>query len=606
MTDHINGPVLAASLDDLKYLVFEGMKGDAGDPGQQGPAGPTGPQGPKGDPGEGVPETLASDVGKVMTVGPDGAWVAAEPLRQVLRVNYYAAASGTHAQGDLTVGSGGAETAVTGLALANAVADGFCPMVFEVGTSYPRVYKPEVILTGTMVTFRSTDMNGSVSVLNVLWDASTATPFSTIGDMPTPDAQADVGKVPTVNAYGGYTLQTPGGGGAVTVDSALSATSTNPVQNKAVKEALDGKGTYSKPSGGVPKADLASDVQTSLGKADTALQQHQSLSGYATESYVRQRIDLIPDSRNDYVSPAFPPVIYLRVGDEFPVYGRNLLRPAYSIAVGQYTNTTEIRALDDCTIIKPLSAGTKTVPYYVFDEHMNRVENGSFSLASSSAVPSSAAMLAIGDSFLTQNVLVQRIWARYAAAGRTLTTLGTKGTSQVNYEGYAGKKWTDFWNGFSGSPFGETGFDFSAYMTAQGYSAPDYVYLQLGTNDARPESASDYDPGDTVAAAQGIVSSILAYNPNIKILIGMTVMPTLLAENFAEKYNGTGWNWILRWNMQKQNAAILNAFQDHASVRVVPCNLCLDSAGDITDNVHPNAGGYQKIADIVYSTMAGW
>ena len=58
--------------------------------------------------------------------------------------------------------------------------------------------------------------------------------------------------------------------------------------------------------------------------------------------------------------------------------------------------------------------------------------------------------------------------------------------------------------------------------------------------------------------------------------------------------------------MQKQNAAILNAFQDHASVRVVPCNLCLDSAGDITDNVHPNAGGYQKIADIVYSTMAGW
>ena len=33
-----------------------------------------------------------------------------------------------------------------------------------------------------------------------------------------------------------------GGGGSVTVDSALSATSTNPVQNKAIKAALDGKG----------------------------------------------------------------------------------------------------------------------------------------------------------------------------------------------------------------------------------------------------------------------------------------------------------------------------------------------------------------------------
>ena len=48
-------------------------------------------------------------------------------------------------------------------------------------------------------------------------------------------------------------------------------------------------GDYSKPSGGIPKTDLASDVQTSLGKADTALQQHQSLAGYATETWVNQQ-----------------------------------------------------------------------------------------------------------------------------------------------------------------------------------------------------------------------------------------------------------------------------------------------------------------------------
>lgn len=69
MTENINGPVLAASLDDLKYLVFEGMQGETGEPGAAGPQGPkgekgdkgdigatgaagaTGPQGPKGDPG---------------------------------------------------------------------------------------------------------------------------------------------------------------------------------------------------------------------------------------------------------------------------------------------------------------------------------------------------------------------------------------------------------------------------------------------------------------------------------------------------------------------------------------------------------------------------
>ena len=62
------------------------------------------------------------------------------------------------------------------------------------------------------------------------------------------------------------------GGGSITVDSALSDSSENPVQNKIIKAALDAKGTYSKPSGGIPKTDLASAVQTSLGKADTALQ----------------------------------------------------------------------------------------------------------------------------------------------------------------------------------------------------------------------------------------------------------------------------------------------------------------------------------------------
>ena len=38
-------------------------------------------------------------------------------------------------------------------------------------------------------------------------------------------------------------------------------------------------GTYSKPSTGIPKSDLASSVQASLDKADTALQKHQDISG---------------------------------------------------------------------------------------------------------------------------------------------------------------------------------------------------------------------------------------------------------------------------------------------------------------------------------------
>ena len=41
-------------------------------------------------------------------------------------------------------------------------------------------------------------------------------------------------------------------------------------------------GTYTKPAGGIPKSDLSEDVGASLAKADTALQQHQSLAAYRT------------------------------------------------------------------------------------------------------------------------------------------------------------------------------------------------------------------------------------------------------------------------------------------------------------------------------------
>ena len=67
-----------------------------------------------------------------------------------------------------------------------------------------------------------------------------------------------------------------GGGGGVTVDDTLSDTSTNPVQNRVITNALSQKGTYSKPNDGIPESDLASAVQTILDKANSAYQKPSS------------------------------------------------------------------------------------------------------------------------------------------------------------------------------------------------------------------------------------------------------------------------------------------------------------------------------------------
>ena len=72
----------------------------------------------------------------------------------------------------------------------------------------------------------------------------------------------------------GQLVTTPGGGGeaSVTPASIVTATEQMTTTQKASTRSNIGAGTYSKPSGGVPKTDLASAVQTSLGKADTAYQ----------------------------------------------------------------------------------------------------------------------------------------------------------------------------------------------------------------------------------------------------------------------------------------------------------------------------------------------
>lgn len=96
-------------------------------------------------------------------------------------------------------------------------------------------------------------------------------------------------------------------GGNIELDTTLSQ-SGKAADAAAVGTALASKGTYSKPSGGIPKTDLASAVQASLGKADTAYQKPSggipasdldagvipSLSDYATKQWVINQSYLTP------------------------------------------------------------------------------------------------------------------------------------------------------------------------------------------------------------------------------------------------------------------------------------------------------------------------
>lgn len=407
-------------------------------------------------------------------------------------------------------------------------------------------------------------------------------------------------------------------------------------------------GTYSKPSGGIPKTDLASAVQTSLGKADTALQSISSSdvtsalgytpynstnpNGYTSNVGTITGITMNGSSKgtsgivdlgtvltehqdistkldisklyNDYYF-SMPKTIYAKLNTEIKMYFNNITTSNYLLKWGQYTNSTTIENYDDYISVLPTTKATKNISYSVYDRFLNHIENGTTNFVINNVAPNSQTMLIFGDSFVSQNYIAPYLRNLFSEDGKTLTLIGTKGSGNDKNEGYAGWKYTDFVSGerASTSAFWDgSKFNFSYYMQQNGYSTLDSVYIQLGTNDATP-SYPNQDLSSTIQAARQIINSILEYNSNIKIYLGLTVMPSLNIKNFASKYDGTGFDWAKRANMQKLNKLIIDEFSNNNSIKIVANNLILDSTTDIRDDVHPTAEGYKKIANQVYYTM---
>ena len=84
---------------------------------------------------------------------------------------------------------------------------------------------------------------------------------------------------------------------------------------------------YTKPEGGIPKSDLAQDVQNSLNKANTALQEHQSLAAYRTA----EAQDLIDNAKQDK----------LIAGDNITIAADGKTISAKGVGVFKVTLTTQ-------------------------------------------------------------------------------------------------------------------------------------------------------------------------------------------------------------------------------------------------------------------------
>lgn len=249
------------------------------------------------------------------------------------------------------------------------------------------------------------------------------------------------------------------------------------------------------------------------------------------------------------------------------------------------------------------STGEKAMAGYVFDANLSLVEQQSdikVNVANDNL--SNCSALVIGDSTVEQNVMTQKMLDAFTARDKTLTLLGTRGTAPNLHEGRSGWSAKQYCTQSADNPFYNNGFDFSHYMTAQGYSAVDFVVLQIGINDLYNAVIADSDDkiAETMEYVCSMIDSILAWNASQKIIVNLL---TPVNPNYTGDFMYMKRNIFVRYNAQM----LLEITKYNiANVRPSDTFAILDPESDISDNVHPNATGYEKMALEVVNQINCW
>lgn len=219
-------------------------------------------------------------------------------------------------------------------------------------------------------------------------------------------------------------------------------------------------------------------------------------------------------------------------------------------------------------------------------------------------------LLAIGDSTIDQDYVTRTLLSHFTEKGRTITLLGTLGDGSATNknEGRAGWSAADYFTNrqYNGvvNPFYNPStdiFDFAYYMTNQGYVSVDFVVLQLGINDLYNSEYEAIEP--TYDYIKEMCLSIHSYDANIKIILNLPTPPTV--DQHILRYTN---RFLYANRIVKYNEYVISHYMADLGnkVRVSYVHLILDPATDISDTVHPNATGYQKMALEVVNQINCW
>lgn len=210
------------------------------------------------------------------------------------------------------------------------------------------------------------------------------------------------------------------------------------------------------------------------------------------------------------------------------------------------------------------------------------------------------------------------IGTRYGNSNTGDTTNRHEGRSGWNVKNYAmdgsvGAVTNPFYNASYTEPTYGTHFDFASYMTNQGYSGVDVVFIMLGTNDTLDMTRSGVlNPYQVeLDYMRGIIAAIKEYDSSIDIVIGLNEGVYRLKTEWASR----------NYAFLKYNAAKIEAFDNRQNENIYVLGQYLDidlvNDYDVTevplsqadgvlntgktrpytaDGIHQNNVGYYKFA----------
>lgn len=225
----------------------------------------------------------------------------------------------------------------------------------------------------------------------------------------------------------------------------------------------------------------------------------------------------------------------------------------------------------------------------------------------------------IGDSITAYGLYPKEVVKLFATDVMNVNLIGTLGDVNGRHEGHGG--WTskdfcettsfnDYTNAFY-NPATKT-FDFSYYMSTNKFESVDDVFINLGINDMAKNLGLD----NIIRYYNKMINSIRAYNPKIRIFIGLCILP--YSGKYSTAHNYTQFAKSQRLALHER---LIEEYDERESegIFVVPFNLTIDTEHDFkfvekplshrnnevtvkycTDVTHPSTVAYNKMADMAY------